>query len=826
MHARELREHPWRTAIAVVMVAVSSALVVAVLGLITSVDASADNLSAEVAGSADVEVAATFSGATLDDAVVADVEQADGVTAAAPIVESAVELDSERAVLLGGDARALAFLPDDLAATFGEQDPGAVVGDVAQGGVVLSFGLAEALGVEHGDVVPVSSPAETRNLAVAAVLPRQATSVNLVLSDLAGAVDLRGGDGYDRVLVELEPDVSGTSLDETLDGRAVVLDPQVRVDDVNAALAPLVRTLTMLAGLGVTVAGVLVFNIVSLSVSERRRHLAVAQALGARRRRLWRALIAEAALLGVVGGVVGALGGRIITAVLIDQLPPGVVNSVFPTALTPDVPVLVLLAGTAVGVLAATGAAAGAAVAVARLSPLEAMGPRDVVGEASAPIKHRGLVLGLGCVLTGTLLLVVGSPETQSFAALLVLNGIVVLVWALRAPLATVTGAVTRRARAPGLLASLAIERSPARNAMTTLAALLPVAVVVGLGGLTVNIYDTAERDFSTLGDGDLYLTGRPFSEVNDDRLLPPEVTDEVAAIDGVSDIGRARFTFLRVAGGEALAYGGEPGIHTPALELASSEAAARVFSSDAAVVSKSFANRLDLSTGDTFPITTAQGDVDVTIADVVDVMTWPGGFVFVSYEHLVEWSGLSLPSVVEVELADGAAKGDVSSAAGAIGEQVGVDVYVTDGEDAVDEALIAVEQSQNLFSALQAVLMAAGAFAIVSTLTISTISRTRELGLLQAVGARRQLVRRAVVTEAFAVTLTGALLGATVGVALQYIAVLLLGDATGFPADFSFTVQPLLVALGASLAIAAVAAFFTVRRVVSLDVLDAVAYE
>lgn len=831
LHARELREHPWRTAIAVAMIAVSSALVVAVWGLVTSIDASASKLSAEVTGSADVEVAASFSGATLDDALVADVASSQGVADAAPIVEASVELDGERALLLGGDARSLAFLPDALGETFGSQelDDGGLAA-ITEGGVLISHGLAESLDVDPGAEIPARTQAGTRQLNVAAVLPQQATSANLVITDLAGAIDLRGGDGYDRFLVGFDGNTDGqtarATLEKVVDGRAVLLDPDSRVKAANSALSPVVRTMTMLAGLGITVAGVLVFNIVSLSVSERRRQLAVAHALGARRRRLWRALIAEASALGLLGGIVGAVAGRAITTLLVDQLPPGVVNAVLPTALTPSVPAFVLVAGAAVGVIAATAAASGAAVAVGRLSPLEAMGPRDVIGEATAPVRRRGLALGIGCVLAGTALILAGGAETQAIAALLVLNGVVVLVWVLRAPLASVIGSAARRARAPGLLASLAIERSPARNAMTTLAALLPVAVVVSVGGLTVNIYQTAERDFAALNEGDLYLTGMPFSEANDSRPLPGPVVDEVAALDGVGSIARGRFTFLRIAGGESLALGTESEAHTPALELASPEAARMVYTSDAAVVSRSFADRIGVSTGDTFAISTPRGDVDVQIADTVDIMTWPGGFVVVSYENLTKWSGLTTPSLIEVGIADGGVKDDITAAVGGIEERTGIELVVTDGEGAAKEALTSVEQSQSLFAALQGVLMATGAFAIVSTLTISTINRTRELGLLQAVGARRRLARRAVVTEAFAVTLTGALLGAIVGVALQYVAVLLLGDATGFPADFGFTAQPLLVALGSAAAIAAVAAFFTARRVVRLDVLDAIAYE
>ena len=157
----------------------------------------------------------------------------------------------------------------------------------------------------------------------------------------------------------------------------MALDPAGRGDAATETLEPLLRPLLLLSGLTVTVAAVLVFNVVSLAVAERRRYLAIEAALGARRRRLWLGLVGEAALLGAVGGVVGASVGRPLTGALIDQVPPALASVAVPTSIATDVRWWVLLGGVAVGVFAAAVAAAAAGLPVVRLSPLfEAMGPR------------------------------------------------------------------------------------------------------------------------------------------------------------------------------------------------------------------------------------------------------------------------------------------------------------------------------------------------------------------------------------------------------------------------------------------------------------------
>lgn len=828
---RDLAGHPLRTAVVVALVAVCSSLVVAVAGLVQSVASTAQGLGDQAAGTADVEVASAFGGGTVPERVATAVEQVDGVGAVAPTVETAVTVGEERAVLLAGDQRALDFLPaglsEALVAELGAQ--------AASGRPLVSAELAAALGVDAGDTIPVRAPSGLDRAVVGGVLPADAAAGNLVVADLATGLRLRGGAaGYDRLLVDLGPgpgaahDRTRRAIERVLDGRAALVDPHTRAEAATQAMQPVVQPLLLLAAITTVVAGVLVFNVVSVSVAERRRHLAVQCALGARRRHLWLRLIGEATVLGAIGGVLGAVLGRWVTGSLVDQVPSVLVNAALPTRIAVDVPAWLLAAGVAVGVIAAGAAAAVAGRPVMRLSPVEAMGPRDVVGEASPPVRARDAVLGAGCLVAGAATVGIAPPSALVVGALVMLIGVVALVWALRGPLARAVARVARWLGAPGLLAALAVERSPARNATTLLGALLPVTAVVSLGGLQVNVYDTAERSWASLADADVYVSAQPLSDVAD-RRLPPGLDRELADIDGVAQAVRTQFAFVRVGGSDALIEGVEPGTTAPLLHLTTPAARRQVYASDSAVVTHGFAGRLGLETGDHFTLPTAAGPVSVRVADVVESTTWPGGALAVSYDRLATWSDVDVPSLLEVHVdgpgADRAGQ-DVAAAVERYNRRTGDELFVTSGDQAVDDGLLAIRQSQALFAALQVVLMLAGAFAIVSTLVISTIGRTRELGLLRAVGARRRLVRRAVVVEAFVVTLAGAAGGVVVGTVFQFVGVRLAGRAAGFAADFAVTPRPSLTALVGGVAIAAMAAIAALRRVLRLDVLDAIAYE
>src|SRR5215207_4125444 len=423
------------------MVAVCSALVVSVAGLVTSVSGTADRVAAQVAGTADLEVAPAFSGGTVPDDVVDDVAALPGLAAAAPTVQSAVTVDATRALLVAGDARALPFLPPGLADAYAETagTPPAEAGgeDTGAGPAVLvSVALADDAGLAAGDTVAVRGLTGVTDARVAGVLPEEVAGATVV-ADLTTGERLRGGgDGPDRLLLALDGDAAGAGgseravarrVDEVLAGRAVALDPARRGDAAAETLQPLLRPLLLLSGLTVTVAAVLVFNVVSLAVAERRRYLAIQCALGARRRRLWLGLVGEAALLGAVGGVVGAAVGRPLTGALIDQVPPALASAAVPTSIVTDVRWWVLLGGVGVGVAAAAAAAAAAGLPVVRLSPLEAMGPRDVVGEPAGPVRPLAVAVGAVAVIAGVVIVAVAPATLQLLAALVILNGRVAL---------------------------------------------------------------------------------------------------------------------------------------------------------------------------------------------------------------------------------------------------------------------------------------------------------------------------------------------------------------------------------------------------------------
>ncbi len=358
---------------------------------------------------------------------------------------------------------------------------------------------------------------------------------------------------------------------------------------------------------------------------------------------------------------------------------------------------------------------------------------------------------------------------------------------------------------------------------------LLDVAAVITLGGLQTNTYDTAQRAVSSLTGDDLHVSAQDFSEPAQELALPAGLAESLAGLDGVEAIDRARFAFVRVDGAEVMLAGLDPGSTAPILRLATPESRRAVEEEGAAVVSQAFARRRGVGAGGTFRVVTPHGPVEVPVAEVVGLIAWPAGFAAVSYDNLAVWTGTDRPTFVGVRTGgQGSGRADraVRATVRAATPEGGITPQVIGGDEAVGKSLTSLRQTRGLFSALQGVLMGSGAFAIVSTLVISTLGRTRELGLLRAVGARRRMVRQAVVIEAFAVTLTGATIGLAVGSVFQFVAVRLASYSLGLTADFAFAPGPSAFALLSSVAIALVGALAALRRLLDLDVLEAIAYE
>lgn len=784
---RDLRAHWVRSLVSSAVVAVAAALLVAVLGTYGSLTGSVERLAVTIAGNADLEIVGVtdsgFAATELD--VVRDVP---GVEAAVPLLRSEVATDLGPLTVIGVDA-SITELESDL--------QGAISGsitDFAQPNTVLA-GPGTALA--DGDSVTVGS----RSLNVAGVVAgpgaERVGGGNFLVAPLplAQSVTDRAGQLDSIFVVGDAKDAVTTAVA----GRVAVMNPDFRADRADVAIS-LTRNATLMVSLiAFVVAGFLVFNVMNMAIAKRRPLISVLRSIGGRRGTIVRDLLGEAALVGLVGGAVGAPLGIVMGRVAIDSLPPFLLES-FDARIEYVLPGYAIPTAVVLCVLACVAASALAAVQVYRISPVEALA---VGGSETTSTPKRAFALTAGIVgavaIVGAVVLAATVEGQASLAAgALFLLGVVALCVGGTSVIVDAVAVLPKRWGGAGRLATATIERAPGRIWATVMTIIVAVGVSVGVSGALDNLTTSATDSLSSLGRTDIYASLTSSYAVPAGATLDPVVVQQVRRTPGVSDVVEGQWAYATLGDELVAIQGVADGSNAVTLAILDEEVGGAVLRGDGVAVSRSLATALGLSAGSVIDLPTPTGSKRVEVLQVVDYLNAAGGTMAISLDSMQQW--YDRPGATYLEIA---VDGDAAAVQQALIDTLPAEVNVYSGEQALDGASGSIAQAGSLAVALQWIVSLVAAVALLNTLMLSVLERRRELGVLRAMGARRGTLSRTILGEAVAVGIVGGILGLVIGAALQYLSTLILGASTGITIAFDPSPTILLyglVALGLAL--------------------------
>ena len=467
-----------------------------------------------------------------------------------------------------------------------------------------------------------------------------------------------------------------------------------------------------------------------------------------------------------------------------------------------------------------------------RVQPVEAM--RDADTPAPTHLRKRRIViavlveaLGVAALLYGLL----GDAGTASSTAsvlglgtLLMIFGLALLAPTLVRPLSGAIGRPLERLQ--GLTGRLAREnttRQPQRTAVTASALMIGVALVVLVTIFAAGLRATIDQGIDEQVRADGIVTHEDgFSP------LPTGVTEELATADGVSTVSSLRFETGRIVGesGNTGVTGVDSDTVREVLTLNWDKGSDDLLASlgaDRAVVSNDFADSEDVAVGDTVRFTTPRGnEVPYEVSGIYDAAAGFVGGIVVSNESLAsrwESNDIAFAMVAGEEGADPEAI-KRSSVAALEGFPTAKPQTI---EDFKEEQNRQVDSLVGLVYALLSLSVIVALLGIINTLALSVHERTRELGMLRAVGMSRRQVRRMVRGESVITAAIGAVLGIVLGIAFAAILSRPLADE-GFV--FELPIGTLIVvAIVAALA-GVLAAIPPARRAARVDVLRAVTTE
>lgn len=577
------------------------------------------------------------------------------------------------------------------------------------------------------------------------------------------------------------------------------------------------------AGVAMLVATFSIYNTFAIVVAQRTRDNALLRAIGATRRQVVGQTMAEALAVAVLASLAGLAGGLGIAAGLQVLFPA--VGFPFPDG---DLVVsgLSLALPFATGVLVCLASALAPAVRAGRTAPLAAL--RETAVDDSGSSRVRALV---GGVLTaaGAGLTVYGAVPggaSDDPSVLLTVTGAVVTLAAfvVLGPVASayavrILGAPLRRMN--GRLARRNALRSPRRTAATATALMIGVAVVSLFTVFGASLKSTMDQTVSRAFAGDVAVRVPAFGP--ESGALSPKVAPAVEKLPEVEHALGLGSGVARVDGaGRALTVT-DPGRMGDVLDLGTVQGSLTGLGADGVAVSQSEADDHDWKVGSTANFTFTDDEKQpFTVRAVYDQADLAGDYVL-TREAWAPHRMQDSDTLVAVAFKDGVSEDDGKAAVETVAGRYGNPEVQTRDEFAESSAA-GVDMMLTLVYALLALAVLIALLGIANTLTLAVHERTRELGLLRAVGQTRAQLRAMVRWESVLVAAFGTASGLTLGAFLGWA----MTKATDSSGDGVFTVPPMQLSIVAlvGLTAGALAAWRPSRRAARLDVLGAIATE
>lgn len=574
--------------------------------------------------------------------------------------------------------------------------------------------------------------------------------------------------------------------------------------------------LLVFAGVALFVGSFLILNTFSMLIAQRTRELALFRALGASRRQTTLSVLGEALVLGLLGGVTGLFLGY--------GLALGLKALFGRMGLTLDGS-LVFAADTVawsmgIGVLVTLVAAYVPARRAAKVPPVAAMNPE--VRSTSRSLQNR-LRLGLPMVCIGLGALIAAPVvEGETAAAVAGAGG-----WALvggaialspviaRPAIRMLSGWLPRLMGKTGQLARENALRNPRRTAATSSALMIGLALVTTFSIIGASAKASVDAAIGHTMQADYIVStavAQPFT---------PEVAKQLAAVDGVASVTRTRFGTARFEGTESVFVAYDPATVKASLDAEFVSGGFHGLRGRGLLVDEAVAQEHGWQLGDPVTFLTPAGEHHrLTVGGTFERNNALGTYL-VSLLTYDATGGVPMDRYVYVNLA---ADADQAAVEGAL-EQVVAQFPIVDLKDAAafeDEQRAQVDQMLLLINALLVLSVLIAVLGVVNTLVLSVLERTRELGLLRAVGMTRRQMRRMVRVESVVISLYGAVLGVALGTVFG-VGLTRSLDSQGIENIVIPGWQlAAFVVLGALIGVAA--AVFPARRASRLRVLDAIA--
>jgi putative ABC transport system permease protein len=699
--------------------------------------------------------------------------------------------------------------------------------------------ISHSLAHRTGEKLVLLINDQTREFTVRGFIPElPQVSGSAVVMDIGAAQVATGRNGrIDRILLKT-PDQPRIEIWEQRIRSAlpsgVNVTPQGSQTGANRKMLAAFRwNLRILSYIALLVGAFLIYNAISVSVVRRRADIGTVRALGASRRTVLCAFLAEAALFGAVGSAIAIPLGRVLAAGAV-RLLAATVNGLYissqPGSLELSAPAiaLVLFVGIGIAIVSALAPAREASL----VSPTEAMarGRREF---ATRVERKRDALIAI--VLAATAAIAARMPAVENkplfgyLAAVLLIGASSLAIPALVYwCTASASAALNRFLGVEALLAARSLAGSLRRTSVLVGAVSTAIAMMTSVGIMVGSFRQTVIAWMDNELPADLYL--RPAGDPAADRhpTIDPGLAEILARVPGVERVSRFRAYEIEYQGMPVTLAGADFNANRPR-EFSNflsgrppARAVAEMKATDAVIVSEPFAYKHHVRAGDSITLPLSGTLVKFRIVDIFYDYGNERGYILMDRSTMLKYLPDPAPSNLAVYLAPGA---DLRTVREALqGAAANHDVLIFSNREIRHMGVRIFDQTFAITYALEAVAVIVAVMGIAGALMSIVIDRRREFGLLRILGATSAQVRKIILVEAGLIGILANIAGLALGIALSLILIFVINKQSfGWTIQFHWPVAVLLAALSVVYAATVLAGLYPARIAQRLNPIEVV---
>ena len=612
-----------------------------------------------------------------------------------------------------------------------------------------------------------------------------------------------------RITSSLDP----TLKLETLTGAQITKETQDQIGQVLSFLTIFLTAFSLIAlGIGCFV----IYNVFSITIAQRLRENALLRAIGASKRQVSSSMFVEAGLIGVIGSFLGFASGIGLSQALSALLNAfGVEIPTKGLSVSLSTLIITVLVGTVVTLVSAI----FPALRAGRVPPLAAL--RDTALEV---VDRRGRRVLIGVIVSalgalGITLTALGqSNNFLGIGILFVFAGVIIIGPAIAKPVALTLGRPIERWRGiTGGMARQNAARNPKRTARTAAPVLIGVALVTAFTAFAASLRSEIRNTIgsSFRGDYALSVDSQGFGGI------PISVTDQIAKLPQVKQATGIGFVSVKFGEDSRFAVVIDPKTTSGLYDFTMVEGREDTLSATGVLVSTTVATNKGLSVGSTIPITLLDGNVvNARVEGIFDGKGTFGNYV-VNRDLFTNTSTPLFNNYVYIVKSPDASDTDLEKAVSSVTTELGIG-KLQSREAFIDAQAAQVNQILGLIYGLLTLSIFIAVVGIVITLLLSVFERTREIGLLRAVGMTRSQVRTTVRWESVITSLYGAVVGVILGIVMGAVLIGVLAE--GGLGAFRLPITGTVIILLLSFIIGVLASIYPARRATKVDVMRAIA--